>query len=78
MEAQPALMTPTPDPAPHAYVEKHPHNRDAKHHLPDDFQRDTKGVLHTVLQRLIQRRNNWDRLECYLDALRELCKERGR
>ena len=62
----------------HAYGEKHSHNRDAKHHLPDDFQRNTKPVPHFVLQRLVQRRNNRDRLECYLDALRELRKERGR
>jgi len=60
------------------YAAKHSHNRDAKHDLPDDFERNTKGVLHSVLQRLGQPRNNRDRRECYLNALRELSKERGR
>ena len=62
----------------HAYAAKHSRNRDAKHDLPDHFERNTKGIPHSVLQRLVQLRNNRDRLECYLDALRELCKERGR
>ena len=62
----------------HAYAAKHSRNRDAKHNLPDDFERNTKGISHSVLQRLSQLRNNRDRLECYLDALRELRKESGR
>ena len=62
----------------HAYAAKHSRNRDAKHNLPNDFQRNTKGVPHFVLERLVQRRNNRDSLECYLDALREPRKERGR
>ena len=62
----------------HAYAANNSRNRYAKHNLPDDFERNTKGVPHFVLQRLAQRRNNWDSLECYLDALRELRKESGR
>jgi hypothetical protein len=62
----------------HAYAAKHSRNRDAKHNLPDDFQRNTKGVPHFVLERLVQRRNSRDSLECYLNALREPRKERGR
>ena len=62
----------------HAYAAKHSRNRDEKHDLPDDFERNTKGIPHCVLQRLGQPRNNRDRLECYFDALRELRKERGR
>ena len=62
----------------HAYAAKHSRNRDTKHDLPDDFQCNTKGILHSALQRLGQPLNNWDCLECYLDALRELRNERGR
>jgi hypothetical protein len=62
----------------HAYAAKHSRDRDAKHDLPDGFERNTKGIPHIVLQRLVQRRNNRDRRECYLDALRELRKESGR
>jgi hypothetical protein len=36
----------------HAYAAKHSHDRDAKHDLPDDFESNTKGILHSVLQRL--------------------------
>jgi hypothetical protein len=62
----------------HAYAAKHSRNRDAKHDLPDDFECNTKGIPHIVLQRLGQLRNNRDRLECYLDALWEPRKESGR
>jgi len=62
----------------HAYAADHPRNRNAKHDLKDDFERSAKGIPHSILQRLLQRWNDRDRLECYLDALRELCKERGR
>jgi hypothetical protein len=61
-----------------AYADKHSRNRDAKHELPDGFERNTKGIPHIVPQRLGQPRNNRDRLECYLDALRELRKESSR
>ena len=58
------------------YAAKHSHNRDAKHDLPGDFESNTKGIPHCVLRRLGQLRNNRDRLECYLDTLRELRQER--
>jgi hypothetical protein len=62
----------------HAYAAKHSRNRDSKHDLPNGFERNTKGILHSALQRLGQPRNSRDRLECYLDALRELRDKRGR
>ena len=47
--------------APMLQSAKHSHNRDAKHDLPGDFESNTKGIPHCVLQRLGQLRNNRDR-----------------
>ena len=63
---------------PHADAGEHPCKRDAEHGLPNDLESFSKGVLHLLFERLLQRRDERDSRKGDLGALRELLEERRR